>query len=43
MDEQFSIPRLREVVVFLVVAGVIVPLFHRARFSVVLGFLVVGW
>jgi len=42
LEEQFSIPHLREVVVFLVVAGVIVPLFHRARFSVVLGFLVVG-
>ena len=43
LEEQFSIPHLREVVVFLVVAGeTIVPLFHRARFSVVLGFLVVG-
>jgi len=33
---------LREVVVFLVVAGVVVPFFHRARFSAVLGFLVIG-
>jgi CPA2 family monovalent cation:H+ antiporter-2 len=30
------------IVVFLVVAGVIVPLFHRARLSTVLGFLIAG-
>lgn len=33
---------LREVVVFLVAAGVIVPLFHRLRVSPVLGFLAIG-
>ena len=29
-------------VIFLVVAGIIVPLFHRARVSAVLGFLIAG-
>ncbi len=33
---------LREVVVFLVAAGVVVPLFHRLRVSPVLGFLAIG-
>lgn len=33
---------LREVIVFLIAAGVIVPLFHRLRVSPVLGFLAVG-
>ena len=33
---------LREVIVFLVAAGVVVPLIHRLRVSPVLGFLVVG-
>ncbi len=33
---------LREIMVFLVAAGVIVPLVHRLRVSPVLGFLMVG-
>jgi monovalent cation:proton antiporter-2 (CPA2) family protein len=33
---------LREVIVFLVAAGVVVPLIHRLKISPVLGFLVVG-
>ena len=33
---------LREVIVFLVAAGIVVPLVHRLRISPVLGFLVVG-
>ena len=33
---------LREVIVFLVAAGVVVPLGHRLKISPVLGFLVVG-
>jgi len=37
-----EIPNLREVVLFLAVAGVAVPIMHRFRISVVLGFLVIG-
>src|SRR5262245_10779640 len=33
---------LKDVLVFLVAAGLIVPLFHRARIGAVLGFLVIG-
>lgn len=33
---------LKDVLVFLVAAGLIVPLFHRARVGAVLGFLVIG-
>ncbi len=33
---------LKGLIIFLVVAGVIVPLFHRARISTVLGFLIAG-
>ena len=33
---------LKDVLVFLVAAGLIVPLFHRARIGAVLGFLMVG-
>jgi CPA2 family monovalent cation:H+ antiporter-2 len=33
---------LKGLLIFLVAAGVIVPLFHRARIGVVLGFLIVG-
>ncbi|MBI4365818.1 MAG: cation:proton antiporter [Deltaproteobacteria bacterium] len=33
---------LRGLIIFLVVAGVIVPLFHRARIGTVLGFLIAG-
>ena len=35
-------PGLKGLIIFLVVAGVIVPLFHRARIGAVLGFLIAG-
>jgi CPA2 family monovalent cation:H+ antiporter-2 len=35
-------PWLKDFLVFLVAAGLIVPLFHRARIGAVLGFLVIG-
>lgn len=35
-------PGLKGLIIFLVVAGVIVPLFHRARIGTVLGFLIAG-
>lgn len=37
-----GIPYLREAIVFLVAAGVLVPLLHRLRVSPVLGYLIVG-
>ena len=37
-----GIPYLRELVVFLTAAGIVVPVFHRLRISPVLGYLVVG-
>jgi len=33
---------LNDLVVFLIAAGIVVPVFHRARVGVVLGFLIVG-
>ena len=43
MDEHGGgIPYLREAIVFLVAAGVIVPLLHRLRVGSVLGYLIVG-
>jgi len=33
---------LNDVIVFLIAAGIVVPVFHRARVGVVLGFLIVG-
>ncbi|MCG6122042.1 MAG: monovalent cation:proton antiporter-2 (CPA2) family protein [Microvirga sp.] len=42
MEEHVAIPYLREAVVFLIAAGVIVPALHRLRVSPVLGYLVVG-
>lgn len=42
MEEHATIPYLREIVIFLVSAGIVVPLFHRLRISPVLGYLVVG-
>lgn len=42
MEETNSIVHLREVMVFLGVAGVIIPVLHRLRISPVLGFLVLG-
>jgi CPA2 family monovalent cation:H+ antiporter-2 len=35
-------PFLKDVLVFLVAAGLVVPLFHRARVGAVLGFLLIG-
>jgi CPA2 family monovalent cation:H+ antiporter-2 len=35
-------PGLKGLIIFLVVAGVIVPMFHRARIGTVLGFLIAG-
>lgn len=37
-----GIPYLREAIIFLVAAGVVVPLLHRLRVSPVLGYLIVG-
>lgn len=43
MEEHGSgIPYLREAIVFLIAAGVVVPLLHRLRVSPVLGYLIVG-
>jgi CPA2 family monovalent cation:H+ antiporter-2 len=42
MDQSHSLPYLREIVVFLVAAGILVPLLHRFRISPVLGYLLVG-
>ena len=42
MSDAHSVSSLRELVVFLVIAGIIVPLAHRQRISPVLGYLVVG-
>ncbi len=39
---ELATPLLKDFVVFLVAAGIIVPLFHRARIGAVLGFLVIG-
>jgi monovalent cation:proton antiporter-2 (CPA2) family protein len=37
-----QIPFLREIVIFLVASGIVVPVFHRFRISPVLGYLVIG-
>ncbi|MEQ8228703.1 MAG: monovalent cation:proton antiporter-2 (CPA2) family protein [Rhodospirillales bacterium] len=42
METHATIPYLRETIIFLVAAGVMVPLFHRIKISPVLGYLVVG-
>jgi CPA2 family monovalent cation:H+ antiporter-2 len=42
VEDQVHIPYLREIVVFLVAAGVLVPIMHRLRISPVLGYLIVG-
>jgi CPA2 family monovalent cation:H+ antiporter-2 len=39
---EHATPLLKDLVVFLVAAGIIVPLFHRARLGAVLGFLLIG-
>lgn len=40
--ENHSIPQLHELAIFLVAAGILVPLLHRWRFSPVLGYLCIG-
>ncbi len=40
--QDHGIPYLRELVIFLVAAGIVVPLFHRLRVSPVLGYLIIG-
>ncbi len=42
MPHDAAIPFLREIVIFLAIAAILVPLFHRARVSPVLGFLTAG-
>jgi CPA2 family monovalent cation:H+ antiporter-2 len=42
MPHEAGIPFLREVVIFLAIAAILVPLFQRVRISPVLGFLVAG-
>jgi len=42
LTEQHGLPFLREALVFLVFAGVLIPLLQRLRINQVLGFLVVG-
>jgi len=42
METHATIPHLRETIIFLIAAGVMVPLFHRLKVSPVLGYLVVG-
>jgi CPA2 family monovalent cation:H+ antiporter-2 len=42
MMEPAAIPHLREIVIFLAAAGIVVPVFQRARVSPILGFLAVG-
>ena len=42
MDGYHAIPYIREIVVFLTAAGIVVPVFHRLRISPVLGYLIVG-
>jgi monovalent cation:proton antiporter-2 (CPA2) family protein len=37
-----GIPYLRELVIFLVAAGIVVPVFHRLKMSPVLGYLIIG-
>lgn len=42
MEDHNTIPYLREVVIFLVSAGLVVPLMNRLRINPVLGYLIVG-
>ena len=37
------LPHLREIMLFLVAAGIVVPLLSRLRFNPVLGYLLVGF
>lgn len=40
--EEHGIPYLREIVLFLIASGIIVPMLHRLRISPVLGYLIIG-
>ncbi|MCW9087902.1 MAG: monovalent cation:proton antiporter-2 (CPA2) family protein [Gammaproteobacteria bacterium] len=40
--EEHGIPYLREIVLFLIASGIIVPILHRLRVSPVLGYLIIG-
>jgi len=40
--EEHGIPYLREIVLFLIASGIVVPLLHRLRVSPVLGYLIIG-
>ncbi|MEQ8193837.1 MAG: cation:proton antiporter, partial [Rhodospirillales bacterium] len=42
MPPAHEMPYLRDVIVFLAVAAVIVPIFHRLKISPVLGYLLAG-
>lgn len=42
MEHHETIPFLREAVIFLASAGVVVPIFHRLKVNPVLGFLLIG-
>jgi monovalent cation:proton antiporter-2 (CPA2) family protein len=43
MEHSQAIPYLREIVIILAAAGVLVPLFHRLHISPVLGYLIAGF
>lgn len=42
METTLALPHLREIVIFLSAAGIVVPIFHRLKLSPVLGYLTVG-
>jgi len=42
MPTDHSVPYVRELMIFLVAAGIVVPLLHRFRISPVLGYLLIG-
>lgn len=43
MEELHAIPYLREIIIVLIAAGILVPLFNRFKLSPVLGYLAVGF
>lgn len=43
MHSEVGLPYLRELMIFLIAAGIVVPLLHRIRISPVLGYLLVGF
>ena len=42
MQEQHAFPFLREIILFLILSGILIPLLQRLRINQVLGFLAVG-